>query len=460
MEAARRAGRSQSPSILPIEGDREYRGRYSRSPIAERRYRREYSRGLGDSQLDYEDEEEEPIPDWVFAMLWWPVSILGFVLRIIGRFSKLAFLLSVSAATYFWIYSAMVPPSLSEHHPINFEYPALHSERHGGVPANATVDFAFQRQLMLRSGARGMDWSVFPPSPLPRTCKHALRSWVSVYGLARLCLPRLASPCCCRRVHRSSGMAPGSSLDVGVSLELPECQANYDVGTFTINITVYDKQGQAVAKGTRSLVLQHKSALLQTLSTLTFSVPLVMALTSEHQVVSGTAVQLVSLPKGGLHSAWLSLSDSRLQIYSASVDITFVLTGFRYYMFHWFLTSMAVGTVIVSNLYVAAIGWLSKRCRCLPRCLAREQIQHASRLAQRPLVTMPCPAASTSRLSPLALLCAPLFRIFGASFDVDEELGGARKSPHRRYRKAGSAGQREAASGRRSRYTHGARFCI
>ena len=43
-------------------------------------------------------------------------------------------------------------------------------------------------------------------------------------------------------------MAPGSSLDVGVSLELPECQANYDVGTFTINITVYDKQGQGVAQ--------------------------------------------------------------------------------------------------------------------------------------------------------------------------------------------------------------------
>lgn len=174
-------------------------------------------------------------------MLWWPVSFCGFILRVIGRFSKLAFLLSVSAATYFWIYSAMVPPSLSEHHPINFQYPALHAERESGVPANATVDFAFRRQLMLRSGDRGMDWS--------------------------------------------SGMAPGSSLDVGVTLELPESQANYNVGTFTINVTVYDKQGQAVGQGSRSMVLRHKTALLQTISTLVFSVPLVMALTSEHQVV-------------------------------------------------------------------------------------------------------------------------------------------------------------------------------
>ena len=172
-------------------------------PSCERpRPRHEASYGLGDSQPDFDepdDDEDEPIPEWVFNVLWWPVSFLGFVLRVIGRFSKLAFLLAVSAATYFYIYSAMVPPSLSEQHPINFDFPILHSEREGGVPANATVDFAFQRQLMLRSGARGMDWS--------------------------------------------SGMAPGSSLDVGVSLELPECQANYNVGTFTVNVTVYDQQG-------------------------------------------------------------------------------------------------------------------------------------------------------------------------------------------------------------------------
>lgn len=190
-----------------------------------------------------------------------------------------------------------------------------------------------------------------------------------------------------------------------MSLELPECQANHDVGTFTINITVYDKQGQAVAQGTRSLVLRHKSALLQMLSTLTFSVPLVMALTSEHQIVSGTAVQLVSLPKGGLHSASLSLSDSRLQIYSASVDITFVLTGFRYYMFHWFLTSMAVGTIIISNLYVAAIGWLSKRCLApgTPAWLPCPDRQLPCRLAARCSPVLP---SSLTLIRQLAKLCS------------------------------------------------------
>ena len=56
------------------------------------------------------------------------------------------------------------------------------------------------------------------------------------------------------------------------------------------------------------------------------------------------------------HSASVSLSDARLQVYSASVHITFVLTGFRYYMFHWFFTSMAIGTVIIA-------GRLAKRLR-------------------------------------------------------------------------------------------------
>lgn len=181
-----------SYSRATMEAEREEHGASA--------YRREYSRGLGDTQLDYNDEEDEPIPDWVFAMLWWPVSILGFVLRVIGRFSKLAFLLSVSAATYFWIYSAMVPPSLSEHHPINFEYPHLHSQRDSGVAANATVDFAFQRQLMLRSGARGMDWS--DPSSSSRACEPTfpcalLRHCLSFTG-RRAWLQGLPSMLVCR----------------------------------------------------------------------------------------------------------------------------------------------------------------------------------------------------------------------------------------------------------------------
>jgi len=220
-------------------------------------------------------------------------------------------------------------------------------------------------------------------------------------------------------------MAPGSSLDVGVSLELPECQANYNVGTFTINVTVYDKQGHAVGQGRRSMVLRHKSSLLQTISTLVFSVPLLMALTSEHQTVSGTAVQLVSLPKGGLHSASLSLSDSRLQVYAASIDITFVLTGFRFYMFHWFLTSMAIGTIIISNLYVATIGWLSQRLALPPTTLipriraskpcARQCVGCGHSAACRALPRLLPAGVQTAAMCLFLLPCARLHGIYSCS---------------------------------------------
>ena len=79
-------------------------------------------------------------------------------------------------------------------------------------------------------------------------------------------------------------------------------------------MTVFDKQGKAVGAGARSMVMRHKSALLQWMSTLFFALPLVLALTSEHQTVRGTVTQLISFPKSGLHYATVPLSDSRLQV--------------------------------------------------------------------------------------------------------------------------------------------------
>ncbi|KAJ1479946.1 hypothetical protein T484DRAFT_1812348 [Baffinella frigidus] len=79
-------------------------------------------------------------------------------------------------------------------------------------------------------------------------------------------------------------MSPGSSLDIGVSLVLPESPGNFAVGTFAVGATVFDKQGKAVGAGSRSMVMVHKSTLLQYLSTLFYALPLVLSLTSEHQV--------------------------------------------------------------------------------------------------------------------------------------------------------------------------------
>eukprot|EP00960_Hanusia_phi_P066680 766453-Hanusia_phi.AAC.4 len=164
-----------------------------------------------------------------------------------------------------------------------------------------------------------------------------------------------------RGMDWSSSMAPGSSLDIGISLILPESPVNVDLGPFMVKVVVFDKQDHVVGEGSRSMILRHKSSLLQTMSTVFYSIPLVLGFTSEHQIIRGTVVQLISFPKGGLQRATVSISDSRLQVYSATVDISFVLTGFRYYLYHWFITSMVIGTIVISNLYVSFLSWLSKK---------------------------------------------------------------------------------------------------
>jgi len=264
-----------------------------------------------------EVDPADAISDWFQTVMMWPLQFLMFSLRLIGRFSKLAVLLSMGALIYHQIYVCLVPPSLSESHAVNFVYPAESDQRKGGLPANASVDFAFQRQLMVREGRRGMDWS--------------------------------------------SGQNSGSSLDVGVSFVLPESDVNRDVSTFMVHVEVFDKQGKISGRGSRSVVMRHKSWLLQLMTTVAWSIPMLLHLTEEQQTLKTTVVQLVSFPTSGLHSATVSISDSRLQVYNAYIDITFVLVGFRYYMYHWYFTCLFFGTLVISNILLAFLRWAVRR---------------------------------------------------------------------------------------------------
>ena len=270
-----------------------------------------------DAEHDEADDPADQLSEWFQMVMMWPFTILMFTLKLIGRFSKLAVLLSFGALSYHQIYVAVVPPSLAESHPINFVFPEVTEERRGGLPANATVDFSFQRQLDVRNGKRGMDWS--------------------------------------------SGQASGSSLDIGVSFILPESPSNIDLGTFMVHMDVMDKQGKVVGSGSRSVVMYHKSSILNAIQTLAWSVPLILGFTHEQQTIATTVLQLMHFPAQGLHSARVSLSDSRLRVYSASVDITFVLVGFRYYMYTWYFTCLFFGTLTISNIYLALLRWLGRQ---------------------------------------------------------------------------------------------------
>ena len=105
----------------------------------------------------------------------------------------------------------------------------------------------------------------------------------------------------------------------------------------------------------------HKTLVLKVLTTLAWSFPLVFGLVSEQQTLRSTVVQLVTYPSTGLHSTEVRISDSRLQIYSASIDIKFVLAGYRYYLYHWYLTCLAFGTLFVSNIYLILFRWISHK---------------------------------------------------------------------------------------------------
>ncbi len=49
------------------------------------------------------------------------------------------------------------------------------------------------------------------------------------------------------------------------------------------------------------------------------------------------------------------------QVYGATIDIKFVLVGFRYYMYHWHLSSLCLGTAVFCNLYLQLLRWVTRQ---------------------------------------------------------------------------------------------------
>jgi len=151
----------------------------------------------------------------------------------------------------------------------------------------------------------------------------------------------------------------GQDYDAYVTLELPESEENRDAGMFMIGLEFYQKE-EIVFSSTRPARLRYKSNLLETFSTVFFSLPLVLGLSEQKQFVS---IRMVEKLNKQFQTIIVTLSKPNVQLYSATFSMQAQLTGIRYWFYHWFFTSFAVGTlsILVGQLMFVGIFWLSSR---------------------------------------------------------------------------------------------------
>eukprot|EP00948_MAST-09A_sp_MAST-9A-sp1_P002163 g2163.t1 len=116
---------------------------------------------------------------------------------------------------------------------------------------------------------------------------------------------------------------------------------------------------QVIASSRRAFALTYRSPLIRFLRTTLFALPLTLGLWEETQKVR---IRLVDgfreNRKQPLLAVRISLGHPGIQISSGHLEIHTKLEGFRYYMYHWFFSSAAFGTIQIASFLMIFVSSL------------------------------------------------------------------------------------------------------
>lgn len=147
----------------------------------------------------------------------------------------------------------------------------------------------------------------------------------------------------------------GQRYRVFLDLDMPYSPVNERLGMFMVKVTLFSDSGKVLATSERSGMLHYQSSLLQSLSTVFYSLPMVLGITEEKQTVEITLfekyVEDSFHPAVGANVVVLA---KKIEIYSATLRIEAHFVGLRYIMKSWPVISALVA-IIINFLIISSV---------------------------------------------------------------------------------------------------------
>eukprot|EP00842_Homolaphlyctis_polyrhiza_P006278 jgi/Hompol1/6651/HPOL_005043-RA len=141
---------------------------------------------------------------------------------------------------------------------------------------------------------------------------------------------------------QSALLKADNMYDFVLEMEVPDSDANFEVGNFAVAVAVRTGDGALLAASTRPALVVFKSPLLRLLTTLWRSGSLLLFAAPEQQRMR---IPLLAAfresPLLPAASASVALSDPRLQFYAARLVVEARFEGLRFFMFHWWFATAA-----------------------------------------------------------------------------------------------------------------------
>ncbi|KAK4016626.1 seipin isoform X2 [Daphnia magna] len=146
-----------------------------------------------------------------------------------------------------------------------------------------------------------------------------------------------------------------------LDLELPESEANKQLGMFMVQLTLTGKNGKFIAASKRSAMLRYKSWILHFLGTVMFSPAMLLGPVMEEKQTLKVEMfsEFLEAPDNPVTNVRVEIESRWLQLYSAKLRIQAEFMGLRYFMFYWPTLSATIGisTHVVLLSFLVGYVW-------------------------------------------------------------------------------------------------------
>lgn len=160
----------------------------------------------------------------------------------------------------------------------------------------------------------------------------------------------------------SSKLSTSQPYDVIVELTLPNTPSNHDIGNFMIEIEMLSSTSESILKSARSAIMQYSSPLVDTLSTVLKSGPVLLGLREESQTLRVPLLESYQFEAGWLVSpakARIEIHAPTLKVYDCKIIFHTQLHGLTWFLYTFKLTSFLIFTTLFwfSSMIFMILAW-------------------------------------------------------------------------------------------------------
>lgn len=153
----------------------------------------------------------------------------------------------------------------------------------------------------------------------------------------------------------SSVLVPGVKYDIFIELTVPESRANVDIGMFMVSTMLKSVGSEYLASSSRPAIVHDSHSLVRWLRVGSLAISHALGFTEPSQVLHILAINGITESKvHPLTSVTVTLNHPEVQIYAAKLTIIAQLSGVRYLMYHWSVSTAVL--VILNIVFLEAIA--------------------------------------------------------------------------------------------------------